>query len=95
MNDFRSIASIELAHLNYPPSPWVVPRLNACDVAIIGGGMAGLTAAFALYRQGIFNIQIFDETDKGSEGPWATYARMPILRSGKDLVGPAMDLRSF
>ena len=62
------------------------------DVAIIGGGMAGLAAAGALYKEGIFNVQLFDENSQGLEGPWLTYARMKTLRSKKDEIGPALDI---
>ena len=61
------------------------------DVAIIGGGMAGLAAAAALWRIGIA-ATIFDRAPAGYEGPWATTARMETLRSPKQLVGPALGL---
>jgi cation diffusion facilitator CzcD-associated flavoprotein CzcO len=54
--------------------------------------MAGLAVAFALKRMGINNLIIFDRNPSGYEGSWATYARMPILRSTKELVGPALDV---
>ena len=82
----------ELRFLDYPPAPWVVPTEGYLDVAIVGGGMAGLAAAFALRREGISNFQIFDAHAAGRQGPWATYARMQFLRSPKMLAGPAEDL---
>jgi len=82
---------VELELLGYPVTPWM-PAAEILDVAIIGGGMAGLCASFGLYRQGIFNHQVFDASTAGSEGPWNTYARMLTLRSGKDLAGPALGL---
>ena len=62
------------------------------DVAIVGGGMCGLAAAFALRRLGISNITHVDRRAEGLEGPWLTYARMNTLRSPKHLTGPAMGL---
>lgn len=85
----------ELERINYPVRPWTYSSTNQFDVAIIGAGMAGLAAAFALKRLGISNIIIFDQSEAGLEGPWATCARMPILRSTKELVGPALDIPSL
>lgn len=83
----------ELSFLEYPPKSWIISsQPSILDVAIIGGGMAGLSAAFGLMRNGISNLQVFDENPPHSEGPWATYARMRFLRSTKDLAGPALDL---
>ncbi|MCE5317314.1 MAG: NAD(P)/FAD-dependent oxidoreductase [Parachlamydia sp.] len=82
----------ELRFLEYLPKPWLPEKEGLLDVAIIGGGMAGLAAAFGLMREGISNIQVFDECPEGFEGPWATFARMRILRSQKALVGPALDI---
>jgi cation diffusion facilitator CzcD-associated flavoprotein CzcO len=97
------LAALEarLAHdlrcLNHPPAEWVKGRAGpdgarALDVAIIGAGMVGQAAAFALLREGISNIRVFDRARQGAEGPWATYARMPTLRSPKDLTGPALGM---
>lgn len=80
----------EFEYANFPKETWVFPSPNQFDVVVIGAGMAGLAAAFALKRMGISKIGIFDQSSSGYEGPWATYARMPTLRSGKDLVGPAL-----
>lgn len=82
----------ELTLLNYPNTSWVIPSPHQYEVVIIGAGMAGLCAAFALKRLGITRIALFDRAPKHQEGPWTTYAKMPMLRSGKDLVGPAQDL---
>lgn len=80
----------DLACLNYPPPNWVIPAgEGVADVAIIGAGMGGLAAAFALLRIGIRNIRILDRNPYGLEGPWVTYARMETLRSPKELLGPA------
>ena len=85
----------DLAWLELPAKPWVIPRLHVgqpmLEVAIIGGGMAGLAAAASLKLLGIKAV-IFDRSEEGFEGPWATTARMETLRSPKHLVGPAIGL---
>ena len=83
----------DLACLCYPPANWVVPTASkepVHDVVVIGGGMCGLVASFALIGAGIRNIRIFDRSEQGLEGPWLTYARMETLRSPKQLTGPAV-----
>ena len=90
----------ELELINYPGNRWRLPDENqqnrpCYDVAIIGGGVGGCTAAFALNKLGIVNIHIFDENLQGYEGPWDTYARMLTLRSDKDLIGPALFVPSL
>ncbi|MEM1430639.1 MAG: NAD(P)/FAD-dependent oxidoreductase, partial [Pseudomonadota bacterium] len=86
----------DLAALNYPPANWVPETRHAdgpvSDVVILGGGMCGLVAAFALQRAGIRNLRILDRSAAGCEGPWVTYARMETLRSPKQLTGPAFGI---
>ncbi|UZE14727.1 FAD-dependent oxidoreductase [Pseudomonas sp. B21-053] len=85
----------DLAWLDLPANPWVKPRVSAgaavLDVAIIGGGMAGLALAAELRHLGVAAV-IFDQSPTGFEGPWATTARMETLRSPKHLTGPALGL---
>ncbi len=87
----------DLRLLNYPPNGWV-PQVETddgrpvSDVIVAGGGMLGLTVAFALRRQGIARLRLLDRAEAGSEGPWVTYARMRTLRSPNHLTGPAMGL---
>ncbi|WP_198378382.1 NAD(P)-binding domain-containing protein [Roseomonas rubea] len=86
-----------LEWLQEPAADWVPPTTApdgsvALDVAILGAGMAGLAAGFALKRDGVRRAALFDPAPEGAEGPWATYARMPTLRSPKQLAGPALGL---
>ncbi len=81
--------------LNYPPKS-VIPSLTdpkgkvMIDALIVGGGMNGLAAAFALRRLGVEKIRQIDTAEPGKAGPWRTYARMEFLRSGKNLTGPSL-----
>ncbi len=76
----------------YPAREWTVPRGNAnapvLDVVIVGGGMAGIATAIGLARERITNVLVVDRNPAAREGPWATYARMPTLRTVKELHGP-------
>jgi len=86
-----------LSRLQEPAADWVpaTPAPGggfALDVAILGAGMAGLAAGFALKREGVSRVALFDPAPEGAEGPWATYARMLTLRSPKQLAGPALGL---
>lgn len=98
----------DLACLNYPPANWVpaasargAPAASApdgaslLDVLIVGAGMCGQTAAFALRREGVANVRIIDRAQRGDEGPWATFARMETLRSPKQLTGPDLGIPSL
>lgn len=94
IRELEKALAYDLKCMNYPPPPIKDPtNENAFyDVAIIGGGMAGLAAAAALFKEGVFNIQVFDQNPEGSEGPWVTYARMKTLRSNKNDMGPALNI---
>ena len=74
----------DLAWLELPAKRWVVTREHAghpvIEVAVIGGGMAGMAAAASLTLTGIQAV-IFDRAPVGFEGPWVTTARMQTLRS--------------
>jgi cation diffusion facilitator CzcD-associated flavoprotein CzcO len=90
----------DLARLNYPPGNWVLPATSpdgraALDVLVVGAGMCGQTAAFALLREGVTNLRIVDRAPRGLEGPWGTFARMEILRSPKHLTGPDLGIPSL
>ncbi len=79
----------DLKFLCYPGNEWVPSKDGVSDVVIIGGGMCGTLAWFALSTGGMKNVRVLDRADKGFEGPWLTYARMETLRSPKTLTGPA------
>lgn len=85
--------SQDLQYLNIPVLPWVLSGNHAenqrVDVAVIGAGMSGVTAAFALKLRGIHAV-VFDQAPSGKEGPWQTPALMETLRSPKQVVGPAL-----
>ena len=83
----------DLQYLNLPITSWSLSNNNLennqLDVAIIGAGMSGITAAFALKLRGI-NAVVFDQAIAGKEGPWQKPALMETLRSPKQVVGPAL-----
>jgi len=88
----------ELEYLGWTERNWMPARElegeAVLDVAIVGAGQAGLVAAVALAQQGIRAV-VCDRSPAGSEGPWATTARMETLRSPKELTGPALGLPSL
>lgn len=105
MTDHARLAELEarvqreLQMTSYPQPEWLEPQRHeghdVVDVAIIGGGQAGLTIAFALSRRGIRNTIVLDAAPKGSEGPWTTYAAMKTLRTPKKLTGPDQGVPSL
>ena len=90
----------DLEQLRYPAANWVPPTEGPdgrpmLDVLVVGGGMCGQTATFALLREGVRNLRCVDRAPYGREGPWATYARMDTLRSPKHLTGPDLGVASL
>ncbi len=83
----------DFARMNFPTANWV-PAIAGpdgkpmLDALVVGAGMCGQTAAFALAREGVRSMRIVDRAERGREGPWGTYARMDTLRSPKHLTGP-------
>ena len=88
----------DLQLLALPAKNWTPTIIHngqpVLDVAVVGGGMAGLALTTALLHLGI-RAEIFDQASKGYEGPWATTARMQTLRSPKELTGPALGFASL
>lgn len=86
----------DLSLLELPAKFWVpshsVEQHPVLDVAILGAGMCGLTAAAALRMIGVDNVLCFDRAPTGQEGPWGTYARMETLGSPKQLTCPELGL---
>src|SRR3954465_15922965 len=98
--ELERVARHELAQLRYPPPNWVLPRNAAdgramLDVLVVGGGMCGQTAAFALLREGVTNLRCLERAGRGREGPWTTFARMDILRSPKRAPCPDLGVASL
>ena len=97
--------AIALATLNYPAPPWpggsaqtsdqADATAQDLDVLIVGAGMCGQSAAFALRREGIHQLRVIDKANCGQEGPWTSYARMNTLRSPKHLTGPDLGIPSL
>ena len=90
----------DLRTISYPDAAWVPERRTpdrkpVLDVLVIGGGQGGLAVAHALKRVRIERVRIVDRSRKGFEGPWLTYARMPTLRSPKEVNGPDLDIPSL
>jgi cation diffusion facilitator CzcD-associated flavoprotein CzcO len=93
LDQLAAQARRDFARMNYPAADWVPAGVGPdgarlLDVLVVGGGMCGQTAAFALARDGVRNIRVIDRAGAGLEGPWGTYARMDTLRSPKHLTGP-------
>lgn len=90
----------DLARIAHPARPWVPPRNGpdgapALDVLVVGAGQSGLATGFGLMRAQVRNVLLVDQAERGLEGPWMTYARMPTLRSPKDYTGPDLDIPSL
>lgn len=90
----------ELAALAYPQMEWVQPLEHSSgayvyDVAIVGGGQAGLCAAFHLMSEGVSRILVLDQAREGYEGPWDTFARMERLRTPRYMAGLERGLYSL
>jgi cation diffusion facilitator CzcD-associated flavoprotein CzcO len=92
LDELEKLVRRDLDMTRYPAKSWVLPHTApdggiALDVLVVGGGQAGLAAAFGLLQQRVTNILVIDENVEGDEGPWNTYARMATLRTQKDTGG--------
>ncbi|HKO50277.1 MAG TPA: NAD(P)/FAD-dependent oxidoreductase [Polyangiaceae bacterium] len=90
----------DLELLDYPRRSWVAPRRSLAgepvyDVAIVGGGQSGLTAAFGLMRERVGNLIVLDQNPLDRAGPWLNFARMRTLRTPKYLTGPDLGIPSL
>lgn len=100
MQSLTQRAREDLVRLNFPPANWVPPVAGPdgrpmLDVLVVGGGMCGQSASFALMREGVRNLRCVDRAPRGREGPWATFARMDTLRSPKQLTGPDLGVAAL
>lgn len=86
----------ELELVAHPRARWLTPRTcggaPVLDVLVVGAGQSGLATGFALLRDRVDNILLVDRAAPGQEGPWASYARMPTLRSWKNQNGPDLGI---
>jgi len=82
----------EIAYLDLTAASWVRPRSvngqDVHDVVVVGAGLSGLGIGYGLLREQVRNIVLIDRAAPGHEGPWLSYARMPTLRTAKQLIGP-------
>lgn len=88
LQSLESALASDLDVVRYPDRNWnyqVAP--DVLEVAILGGGHTGRSAAFGLQRHGIANVRILDRNPAGLEGPWRTYARNATLRTPKLVTG--------
>ena len=90
----------DLDFIEAPLRSWIPERLGPegsviHDVVVVGGGLSGLSIAFALWRQGVGRVLVIDAAGPGREGPWVTTARMRTLRSPKTLTGPDLGIPSL
>ncbi|MEO0517786.1 MAG: NAD(P)/FAD-dependent oxidoreductase [Cyanobacteria bacterium P01_A01_bin.116] len=78
----------DLEIARYPGRVWDYSRSpEVLEVAILGAGHSGKSAAFGLRQHGINNVTIFDRRSAGQEGVWRAFARNAKLRSPKEITG--------
>lgn len=89
----------DLARLGLPWRGWTEPRQEAgekvLDVIVVGAGQFGIGVAGSLRLRGLTDILVLDRASEGAEGPWVTYARMPTLRSPRQLPGLSFGIPSL
>jgi FAD-dependent urate hydroxylase len=78
----------DLEVVSYPGRTWNFSRdVDILEVAILGAGHGGKSAAFGLRQRGIGRVRIFDRRAAGQEGVWRAFARNVLLRSPKKITG--------
>lgn len=88
LHDLTAALYSDLEIVSYPGRNWDYSRDPAIlEVAILGAGQAGKSAAFGLRQHGIGRVRIFDRRPAGNEGVWRTFARNAKLRSPKKVTG--------
>jgi cation diffusion facilitator CzcD-associated flavoprotein CzcO len=97
--ELEADAARDLALTAHPRADWLEAKTSGgrpvLDVLVIGAGQCGIACAFALMRDKVRNLLVLDRAPFGREGPWATYARMPTLRSWKEQTGPDLGIPSL
>lgn len=69
--------------------------LPVLNVLVVGAGQGGAALAFQLSRDRVPGVLVVDQAERGFEGPWRTFARMPTLRSPKEFTGPDLGIPSL
>jgi cation diffusion facilitator CzcD-associated flavoprotein CzcO len=96
-SNFDADAIQALKQAGPDPQNWVHDRPGIDhNVFIVGGGQSGTALAFALRRAGIGKITVVDSAETAAQaGIWLTRARMNVLRTPKNLVGPELGLQAL
>jgi glycine oxidase len=69
------------------------PIMAASDVVIIGGGVIGLSIAYALAREGV-RAMVLDRRELGREASWAGAGMIPA-NTERLAIHPSVELRSW
>jgi OHCU decarboxylase len=83
-------ARAELNVSQHPSCDWCLTSARFApllDTLIVGGGQAGIATLLGLQRDAVVRTLAVDRSACDEEGPWRTYARMPHLRTPKQLNG--------
>jgi cation diffusion facilitator CzcD-associated flavoprotein CzcO len=98
--ELAQVVRAELAMLAYPDRAWVLPPTGdntepLFNVVVVGGGQSALAIGARLKRDGVDRVLLLDAAEEGAEGVWDNFARMPELRTPKELNGMDMGLASL
>ena len=82
----------DLERLLFPAPNWVPPVAGpdgrpVLDALIVGGGMCGQTAAFALVREGVRNVRTIDRAARGREAAWVGWGEAFCMRGTTRVPG--------